>query len=111
MYDPTDLQGQQRTREEMEARKRLDQEVAEQDLRWLMSSKRGRRIAWRLLGQAGVFRISFNTNAMQMAFNEGNRNYGNWFLEQVNTLCPELYPVMCKEQRNGNRDGGGNHSN
>lgn len=90
----------------------MDQEVEDQDWKWLASSKRGRRIIWRLLTQAGVFRISFNPNAMQMAFNEGHRNYGNWLLDRINTLCPELYPVMVKEQKDVKIDGGsGKQSN
>ena len=45
----------------------------------------------------------FHTNAMTMAFNEGNRNNGNRVLELVHRVCPELYPVMVREaneQRN-----------
>ena len=43
-------------------------------------SKRGRRIVWRFLERAGVYRLSFNTNAMAMAFAEGNgtRACGYW---------------------------------
>lgn len=85
-------------------------EGEEQDLKWLMSSKRGRRIVWRLLEQAGVFRLSFNPNAMQMAFNEGGRNYGNRTLGQIHAYCSELYPVMVKENTDGN-DGNGRKSN
>lgn len=85
-------------------------EVEEQDLKWLMSSKRGRRIVWRLLEQAGVFRLSFNTNAMQMAFNEGGRNYGNRTLGQIHVYCSELYSVMVKENTDGT-DGNGRKSN
>jgi hypothetical protein len=40
---------------------------------------------------------------MQMAFAEGNRNEGLRILNQIHTLCPELYPVMMKEQVNDNR--------
>jgi len=65
-----------------------------------MSSKRGRRILWRLLDRAGVFRLSFNTNAMAMAFAEGNRNEGLRYLALIHTLCPELYPTMVKEATN-----------
>lgn len=110
--DPTDLRGQERDRGELKAQRRLAQEVEEQDLKWLMANKRGRRIVWRLLEEAGVFRISFNTNAMQMAFNEGTRNYGNKLLNSIHMLCPELYPVMQREALNGrDSDGNGNQSN
>lgn len=62
-----------------------------------MGTKRGRRIVWQQLDRAGVFRLSFNTNAMQMAFAEGGRNEGLRTLAQIHATCPELYPVMLKE--------------
>ena len=73
-YDPLDLRGQERDRADKELRERLDRQNEEADVKWLMSQKRGRRMVWRFLDQAGVFRSSFSTNAMQMAFAEGNRN-------------------------------------
>jgi hypothetical protein len=109
-YDPTDLPGQRDDKREEDARKRAARQTEIGDLKWLMSSPRGRRIVWRLLDLAGPFRMSFNTNAMQMAFNEGNRNLGLRLFNEVMTLCPELYPVMVKEQQN-DRDGNGDQSN
>ncbi len=111
-HDPLDLRGQEREKEDKNLRARLELENEEADLKWLMSSKRGRRVIWRLMDQAGVFRLSFNTNAMQMAFSEGNRNFGNRILAMIHTLCPELYPVMVKEQQNErNADDGNRKSN
>jgi len=111
-FDPTDLRGQERDKAELKARQRLVQEVENQDTKWLMSSRRGRRIIWRLLSEAGVYRSSFNTNAMQMAFAEGNRNYGNKLLAAINALCPEQYHVMQREAVNDrDSDGNGDHSN
>lgn len=80
---------------------RLEADEQDNDLRWLMSSKRGRKIVWGLLDRAGVFRITFNTNAMQMAFSEGNRNYGNYLLSSLMDVCPDLYVAMLREQNNG----------
>lgn len=97
-YDPLDLRGQERSKAERELRERLAREAEESDVKWLMSNKRGRRVVWRLLDQAGVFRSSFNTNAMSMAFAEGNRNYGLRMLAMIHALCPEQYPAMMKEQ-------------
>lgn len=99
-YDPLDVRGQERARADKDLRDKLARETEEQDLKWLMGSKRGRRIIWRQLDRAGVFRLSFNTNAMQMAFAEGNRNEGLRTLALIHTHCPELYPVMVKEQSN-----------
>lgn len=100
-YDPLDLEGQKKAKADADLKTRLVRETEESDIKWLMSSKRGRRVVWRLLDQAGVFRLSFNTNAMQMAFNEGNRNYGNRTLALLQTHCAELYPQMTKENLNG----------
>lgn len=65
-----------------------------------MSSKRGRRIVWRLLVQSELFHSTFTANAMAMAFAEGKRFFGGTLLQTIHALCPELYPVMVKEQKN-----------
>lgn len=102
-HDPLDINAQARAKDQLEQRERNRRDVEEGDIKWLMGSKRGRRIVWRLLEQAGVFRASFNTNAMQMAFAEGNKNNGLRLLAQIHTLCPELYPTMVREA-NDNRN-------
>lgn len=96
-YDPLDLRGQEFAKADRELREKIAQENEAADVKWLMSNKRGRRVIWRLLDQSGVFKLSFNTNAMAMAFAEGNRNYGNRMLSMIHSLCPELYPTMVKE--------------
>lgn len=112
-YDPTDLRGQEKDRHEADARKRAVRETEIADIKWLMSSKRGRRILWRLLDLSGPFRLSFDPNAMKMAFNEGNRNLGNQLFNEVMTLCPEMYPAMVEEQQDDGkqREGNGPKSN
>ena len=102
-FDPLDLRGQEQARDDAATRDRLAKATESDDFKWLMGSKRGRRIIWRLLDRAGVFRLSFNTNAMAMAFAEGNRNEGLRILQLIHSHCPELYPVMMKEQVNDNR--------
>jgi hypothetical protein len=111
-YDPLDVRGQERVKSDKETRERLARENEEADTKWLMGSKRGRRIVWRLLDQSGVFRLSFNTNAMQMAFAEGNRNFGNRILSLIHSHVPELYPTMVKENTDvRNADDGNGHTN
>ncbi len=102
-FDPFDLRGQEQAKEDAAKRDQLARINEADDFKWLMGSKRGRRIVWRLLDRAGVFRLSFNTNSMAMAFAEGNRNEGLRTLAQIHAHCPELYPVMMKEQTNDNR--------
>lgn len=97
--DPTDIRSQDRARAEAEKRDKLARDTEEADIKWLVGSKRGRRIVWRFLEQAGTFRLSFNTNAMQMAFAEGNRNSGNRLLSLVNEVTPEAFTQMLKESK------------
>lgn len=96
-HDPLDIRGQERAQAERNLRERIARENEDSDVKWLMSSKRGRRFVWRLMDQAGTFRSVFNTNAMAMAFAEGNRNTGLRILAMVTSLCPEHYPAMLKE--------------
>ena len=99
-YDPLDTRSQERAKSDKDTKSKLVSDTEDADLKWLMGSKRGRRIIWRLLDQAGVFRLSFNTNAMQMAFAEGNRNFGNRTLSLLQQHAPELYLTMVKENAN-----------
>lgn len=102
MTDPLDIRSQEQRQQEAQERNKLAAKVEEEDVKWLMSNKRGRRIVYRLLERAGVWRLSFNTNALQMAFNEGNRNEGLALFAKVMAHCPEHYATMVKEQeKNG----------
>lgn len=96
-HDPIDIRSQEKAHAETELRRKLSKDTEDADFKWLMSSKRGRRIVWRLLDHAGIFRSSFNTNSMAMAFAEGNKNEGLRILALVHANCPELYPVMVRE--------------
>ena len=83
--------------------KRKAREEAD-DFKWLLSSRRGRRIVWRQLERTGVFRSSFNNNSMAMAFAEGNRNLGLQMVAQVHALRPDAYALMVTENANDDRD-------
>ncbi len=98
-YDPTDIRSQERAQAEAEDRNRLATQIEIDDLKWLMSNKRGRRFVSRLLERAGVWRLSFNTNALTMAFAEGQRNEGLRLLAQITTHCPDRYTDMLKESK------------
>lgn len=102
-YDPTDIRSQERAKADTDKREQLARETEKSDLRWLVSTKRGRRIVWRLLGQAGVFHPSFNTNALTMAFNEGMRNYGNRTLTTLQDVAPDSFVTMMKEAKENDR--------
>jgi hypothetical protein len=66
-----------------------------------MSNKRGRRFIFTLLERAGVWRLSFNTNALTMAFAEGTRNEGLRLMAQLTEHCLDRYSEMLKEQQDG----------
>lgn len=97
--DSFDNATQEAQREQVRVRAQLAAQSEVEDIKWLMSSKRGRRIVHRQLDSAGVYRISFHTNALQMAFNEGNRNQGNALLALVTAHCPERYIELLNEAK------------
>lgn len=97
--DPTDIAAQEANQKDAQTRNRLTAITEVEDIKWLMSSKRGRRMVHRLLTNAGVYRLSFHANALQMAFNEGNRNQGNALLALVTEHCPERYVDLLTEAK------------
>jgi hypothetical protein len=98
-YDAFDLSAQAEAQEKSSDKAKLRARVEVDDIKWLMSNKRGRRIVYGLLDRAGVWRLSFHTNALTMAFNEGTRNEGLATLAKLTEHCPELYALMLKEHK------------
>lgn len=98
-YDPLDLAGQERTFARTAEEERLAREKEQNDLRWVMSTKQGRRFMWRLLSRAGLFQSCFDMNSAVMAFKEGNRNAGLQQLTDIMEACPERYSEMFAEQK------------
>jgi hypothetical protein len=97
-YDPLDLRAQQ---QDSETRTRLEQtarQLEAEDIAKLMSSPWGRRIMWRMLDKAGLYRSTMTGNS-QTFFNEGMRNFGIYLIALVNDHCPEQYPVMVAESK------------
>lgn len=77
---------------------RLQRLIEVDDLKWFMGSKQGRRLMWRLLAQAGVYRTSFVApNAMQVSFLEGQRTIGLEWLGEIMEHCPESFHQMTME--------------
>lgn len=97
--DPFDLQSQDRAIADHSEKAKLALQVEIDDLKRVMSDKRGRRFVFRFLERAGVWRISFNTNALTMAFNEGMRNEGLRLMAQITTHCADRYTEMLKESK------------
>lgn len=76
-------------------KRRKDQELS--DLKKVLSIVEGRRLMWRILSEAGVFRSSFNSNALNMAFSEGNRNIGLLMLNEMLKVSPNSFTQMQRE--------------
>jgi hypothetical protein len=98
-HDTFDIVAQEAAREEEKRRSELRARIDGEDLKWLMRDKRGRRFVHGLLERSGVFRSSFHTNALTMAFNEGVRNEGLRLTARITEHCAELYPQMLAEQK------------
>lgn len=97
-HDPLDsapLDAQREADEEKAAR--LAKE-AQADFLWLMGDKRGRRLMWGWLSDAGVFRSSFEPSS-RIYFNEGRRDFGCKLLGQIHEHCPDAYLEMVQEVR------------
>lgn len=97
--DPLDLREQERIAEESARRAHLAAKQEAEDLKWLMSDKRGRRIAAWIIDLAGVRRPSIDQNTAAMAFKEGKRWFGVLFVEKLEQHCFDRYLEMLKEQK------------
>ncbi len=101
-FDPLDDKPRiEKSKDKADVIRRSEQKDSE-DIKWLMSSRRGRRLVWRQLCRAGVFRSSFNTNSMAMAFAEGMKNEGLYLLAAIHKDAGDLYETMVKEAQNDN---------
>jgi hypothetical protein len=95
--DPTDLKRQERDAEADEAVVRERRRKELEDLRWLLGHPQGRRIAMRLLEEAGVYRSSFNHSGSVMAFNEGKRHIGLFLTAEFLEAAPDGFMKVLKE--------------
>jgi hypothetical protein len=93
-YDASDAENVKTSRQKDKNR----QETEAEDLRKLLDTEWGRRIVWRILDKAGVHRISFSGNSTTF-FNEGMRNIGCWFLDEVMDADTDAYLQVLKENR------------
>lgn len=98
-HDPLDLQAQEAARAAQAQREQLAAEQELDDVKWLMGSKRGRRIVWRQLTRAGVFKTSYSHVAMEMAHAEGRKQEGYRLIALVHAAAPTLYPTMVAENQ------------
>ncbi len=69
----------------------------------LMGTTSGRAWVYSLLEGCHIFASSFGTNALSMAFAEGERNVGLQILSQLMDFCPDLYMLMIQEKNTRDR--------
>lgn len=103
-YDPTDLNAQELLRQESEEKRRLAQSQEDDDLKWLMGMKRGRKIMQRLIDESRCFTLPFDTNNSKLCANVGFAGFGFKQVAKLKEVCFELYQKMeqeAKEARNG----------
>lgn len=87
------------------------------DVRWLMSGPRGRRILWSLLEASGLGGSCYTpgkTSALDLAYAAGRREIGDFLVDRIRTHAADLYPALIEEQRSlrratGQRDTQGDH--
>lgn len=99
MRDPTDITGLAADAEELKLQEQQVQRQEVEDLKWLMAHKQGRRLVWKWLAEAGVFRTPFNHSGSITAFNCGRMNMGQQLLGEIMEHTPDAFNVMLKEQR------------
>lgn len=96
--DPFDLDAQMRATVDENSKAREIRRREVEDFKWLMAHPAGRRIVWRLLERAGVYRTTFTGNS-ETFFKEGMRAMGLFIIGEVHSVTPEAYVTMLKEQR------------
>lgn len=64
----------------------------------LMAEPHGREFFYDLLSACHMFNTSFATNALQMAFREGERNVGLRLTADITEAAPDQFLLMLKER-------------
>lgn len=103
-FNPTDLHALDERRDEAKKLSRFEQAAELDDYKWLMGSKRGRRIVWRLLSSTGVYRQSYTGNGSETFFREGCRSVGLQIVAQLHAIDggADLYALMRNEASSKN---------
>ena len=67
-----------------------------EDIRFLLKNIQGRRFAWRLLAEAGVF-LSIWEQSSRIHYNAGKQDFGHFIQAEINEADIELYFQMIRE--------------
>jgi len=96
-YSPIDLGALQAARDANREMTDLERARFEEDFKWLVGHKPGRRIVWWLLSQARVFQNPWRSSANEMSFVAGNMNLGQMLLAEVLSIAPDSFTTMMRE--------------
>ena len=81
----------------------LDRKQELLDLEYLLSLPEGRRVFWRLLGKAGMFRSIWEPSA-KIHYNSGKQDYGFWLFGEIEQASQDFMLAMMRENKKGNED-------
>lgn len=84
---------------EAEGKERRGRERELNDLRVVLATVQGRRFVWRYLTVCGIFQTSVGQEPHQTYYNEGKREVGLRFLDDINESDPDAYLLMLKESK------------
>lgn len=97
-YDPLNADSIPEAGKEQKSKRAKELE----DLRFVLSDKRGRRVINRLLEKTGVYRNPFTGNS-ETYFRCGEMNIGQFVIAEVQAVSPDSYTNLLKEfNENGN---------
>lgn len=96
-FSPDDVAQEVAQQQEALRREAFKRQRDEDDLKWVLADKRGRRVMASLLTMTGLYKTSFTGNS-ETFFREGRRDIGLQILDRINSADPEAYVKMLKEQ-------------
>lgn len=97
--DPFDLQSQERAIAQQGDKAKLAQQIEIDDLKWLMSDKRGRRYMLGVFKRGLLDTVIFNTNAMTMSFMSGRQVEAGYQKSLIELHCMNRYVEMINESK------------
>jgi hypothetical protein len=81
------------------SKEKLQKLKAENALRFVFSTKEGRKFYWDLMGYCGIFTESADNSGSWTYYKEGKRSIGLKLLADLHELDPNVYSQMINEQK------------
>ncbi len=78
---------------------RAELERRRDEIRFVMSDRRGRNVVWWLLSRAGLHRSSFSADAATTAFQEGRRDIGLAVFDRLMDADANAYIRLLQEHQ------------